>query len=153
LKCQSIVKSGNLNNIAPESTKLINPNLAEPKLAINMITPNVVDHKIKVKYGEQHVNEVKSFTTNDGSIHTIQENSVKPLIGEIHHEVVVNNRIETKYVSLTNGTELKKDGNLTTFGLDKLNNNTLASDFSGNSTSIDTSNVNKENKTENSFLK
>ena len=114
---------------------MINPNIAEPKLAVNIINPDVVSQKITVKYGEQHVNSVNSFTTNDGSIHTVQESSVKPLIGELQKEIVLNNKVDTKYVSLTDGKELKKDENMKTFGIDIASNNT-----------------NSNNK-ENSFLK
>lgn len=106
---------------------MINPNIAEPKLAVNIINPDVVSQKITVKYGEQHINSVNSFMTNDGSIHTVQESSVKPMIGELQKEIVLNNKVDTKYVSLTDGKELKKEENMKTFGIDILSNSTNSS--------------------------
>ena len=111
---------------------MINPNIAEPKLAVNIINPDVVSQKITVKYGEQHVNSVNSFTTNDGSIHSVRESSVKPLIGELQKEIVLNNKVDTKYVSLTDGKELRKDENMKTFGIDIASNNKNSSN-KGNS--------------------
>ena len=66
---------------------MINAHPAEPKLALNIAYPDVVDHSIKIKYGTQFTNEEKIFTNNDGSIHAIKESSAKPLVGEIHEEV------------------------------------------------------------------
>ena len=130
---------------------MINPHLAEPKLALNIANPDVVDHSIKIKYGTQFTNEENIFTNKDGSIHTIKESSAKPLGGEIHEEVIIKNKLDTIYISLTNGTEIQKDHSLKAFGIDSLKNETkLDSKTTNNNstTGVDFTRI----KQENSFL-
>lgn len=136
-KCESTVKSGNLKNIAPEAQKLINPGLAEPKLAVHISNPEVIEHVVQIKYGDQQIQQEKTFTTQDGIVHKIQENSVKPLVGELKTEIEVRNRVEEKFIDLKNGTELQRDRNLKTFGIESNVTNSTAMSKTVNSSAIE----------------
>lgn len=105
-QCTGKVKSGSLDNVAPEATKLVDAVWANPKVQINTHETLFDDQKEEVLVGKKSETKKITYLDQFGKLHTTENFHESPVYGEVHRNIPIGQKDTKEVIDMTTGQRL-----------------------------------------------